>query len=347
MMKKTVTIVCFAALALASVSCNLIKKGSKDAAAPVVAEVLPKVSVEAVTMRDVPQEGIYTSTVEANVINNIAPQSALRIKTINVEIGDFVHEGKVLAKMDVASLEQTKLQLINDSTELARIKSLYEVGGVSKSDLDAITLSYNVRKTTYKNLLENTVLRSPISGVVTARNYDVGDMYTMGKPIFTVEQITPVKLLVAVSEKDYTKVSKGDSVNLTVDAFPDLTFTGRIARIYPTIDPATHTFQVEVQVANNYKTLRPGMYARVKIGFGKNHSVIAPDRAVVKQQGSGDKYMYVLNEADSTVVMTKVTLGVRMGTEYEILEGLKEGDKVVTEGLLRIKDGVKVEYTEE
>lgn len=345
-MKKTVCSICFAALAIAAVSCKNIKKPAEQSAPAEVVEALPMVSVETVSMRDVPQEGIYTSTVEANVINNIAPQSAMRIKSLKADIGDFVYAGKVVAEMDVANLEQAKLQLINDSTELARIKSLYEVGGVSKSDLDAITLSYNVRKTSYRNLLENTVLRSPVSGVISARNYDKGDMYTMGKPIFTVEEITPVKLLVAISEKDYTKISKGDSVNLTVDAFPDLVFTGRIARIYPTMDAATHTFQVEVQVPNNYKTLRPGMYARVKVNFGKNHSVVAPDRAVVKQQGSGEKFMFVLQE-DSTVRMTKVVLGVRMGDEYEVLEGLNDGDKVVTEGLLRIKDGVKVEYTEE
>ncbi|MCQ2143015.1 MAG: efflux RND transporter periplasmic adaptor subunit [Bacteroidales bacterium] len=346
-MKKTAFAICFAALAIAAVSCKNTPSATEQAApAEAVAEVVPKVSVESVTMRDVPQEGVYTSTVEANVINNIAPQSSLRIKTLKADIGDFVYAGKVVAEMDVASLEQTKLQLINDSTELVRIKSLYEVGGVSKSDLDAITVAYNVRRTAYENLLENTVLRSPITGVITARNYDKGDMYSMGKPIFTVEQITPVKLLVAISEKDYTKINKGDSVNLTVDAFPDLTFTGKIARIYPTMDAATHTFQVEVQVANNYKTLRPGMYARVTVGFGKNHSVVAPDRAVVKQQGSGDKFMYVLQD-DGTVKMTKVTLGVRLGNEYEVLEGLNDGDKVVVEGLLRIKDGVKVEFTEE
>jgi len=341
-MKNTAYIICFAALAAAAVSCRNASKSGEEAAA----EALPKVTVEAVTLKDVPHEGVYTSTVEANVINNIAPQSALRIKTIKAEIGDFVNAGDVVAEMDVANLEQTRLQLVNDSTELARIRSLYEAGGVSKSDLDAISLSYNVRSTAYRNLLENTVLRSPIAGVITARNYDKGDMFSMGKPIYTVEQITPVKLLVAISEKDYTKVSRGDSISLTVDAFPGRKFTGSIVRIYPTMDAATHTFLIEVQVPNSGRTLRPGMYARVTVNFGDTQSVVAPDRAVVKQQGSGDKFMYVL-QADNTVKMTKVVLGVRMGTEYEILEGLSAGDRVVTEGLLRIKDGVEVEFTEE
>ena len=133
-------------------------------------EALPKVSVVGSVRRMVPQTGTYTSTVQANVVNNIAPQSASRIKKVNVEIGDFVSAGQILAEMDVVNLEQVKMQMMNDSTELVRIKGLYEVGAVSKSDLDAMQLSYNVRKTSYENLVENTILRAPISGVVTARD---------------------------------------------------------------------------------------------------------------------------------------------------------------------------------
>lgn len=307
--------------------------------------VTPKVSVVTVGMREVPQNGVYTSTVMPNAVNNIAPQSVNRIKSINVEIGDFVSAGQVVARMDVLNLDQAKLQMVNDSTELARIKSLYEVGGVSKSDLDAITLSYKVRKAAYENLLENTVLRSPISGVITARNYDKGDMFGMGQPIFTVQQITPVKLLVAISESEYTKVKKGQKVTLVVDALPGESFDGTISRLYPTMDAATHTFNVEVKVPNYNRRLRPGMYAKVTVNFGKNNSVIIPDKAVVRQQGAGDKFVYILNE-DNTVTFKKISLGVRLGNEYEVLSGVQEGDRVVTDGQLRIRDGVEVEVVE-
>ena len=189
------------------------------------------------------------------------------------------------------------------------------------------------------------MLLSPISGVVTARNYDVGDMYAMSAPVFTVEQISPVKLLVAISESDYSKVGKGDSVEITADAIPGKTFYGKITRIYPTIDPATRTFTVEVVVENNYKTLRPGMFARVTIKFGSNESVVIPDVAVVKQQGSGERFVYVVNE-DGTVSYVKVVLGRRMGAEYEVLEGLVDGATIVTGGQIRLKDGVKVSVNE-
>ena len=214
-------------------------------------------------------------------------------------------------------------------------------GGLSKSDLDAVELQYNVAKTQVQNLIENTTLLSPIDGVITARNYDVGDMYAMSAPIFTVEQIKPVKLLVAVSESDYTKIKKGDSVVVVADALPELTFYGKIEKIYPTIDPATRTFNVEVVVANNYSSLRPGMFARVTVDFGSNRNVVIPDVAVVKQQGSGERFVYVLNE-DNTVTYKKVVLGRRMGAEYEVLEGLQDGDMIVIGGQIRLKDGVKV-----
>ncbi len=316
--------------------------GQRKAQAVQEEESVPVVVVSQVFARDVVQKETYTSTVEANVKNNIAPQTAMRIKSIRVEVGDYVSKGQVVATMDAISLDQAKLQYKNDSTEYFRLKGLYEVGGLSKSDLDAIELSYKVRKKNYENMLENTVLRSPISGVISARNYDVGDMYAMAQPIYTVQEISPVKLLVAVSERDYTRVKKGGQVNISADAFPGESFTGSITRLYPTVDPATHTFLVEVKVPNKDRRLRPGMFARVTLVFGKNHSVVVPDLAVVRQQGAGDRYVYVLEE-DGTVSFRRVELGVRMGNEYEVLSGVKDGEKVVVEGQLRIKDGVRVE----
>ena len=343
---KTIFRSAFAALAvLMAASCgNNASKGAQQAEVA-MADEAPTVSVEQVSVREVPQLSTYTSTVQAYVKNNIAPQMAGRISKINVEIGDFVTKGQVLAEMDKTSLLQAQLQLQNQEVELQRLKALYETGGISKSDFDAVELAYNVAKTQVENLEENTVLRSPVNGVVTARNYDAGDMYAMASPIYTVEQIKPVKLLVAISESEYSKVKKGDSVTITADAVPDKTFYGKVGKIYPTIDPTTRTFTAEVVVDNNYSTLRPGMFARVTVDFGSNNNVVIPDVAVVKQQGSGERFVYVLN-ADGTVTYQKIVLGRRMGTEYEVLEGLADGDKIVTGGMIRLKDGIKVTVNE-
>lgn len=329
----------YVAAAVMAVSCG--NSNSKTAEQPQTAEVrLPNVAIMAASYKDVPQSDVYTANVEAYAKNNIAPQSASRIQKIYVEVGDFVRAGQIVAKMDEVSLNQSKLSMANDSLEYSRIKKLYEQGGVSKSDFDAMELKYNVTRSQYQNLLENTILRSPVSGVITARNYDQGDMYT-GSPIYVVEQITPVKLYVGISEMDYTRVKKNDTVTLTADALPGKTFTGRIARIYPTIDAATHTFTAEVNVANSDRLLRPGMYARVTVNFGSNHSIVVPDDCVVKQQGSGVRSVFVL-QADNTVKEIVVTLGRHFGTEYEILSGISEGDNVVVKGQASLKNGSKV-----
>lgn len=329
----------YVAAAVMAVSCG--NNNSKTAEQPQAAEVrLPNVTIMAASYKDVPQSDVYTANVEAYAKNNIAPQSPSRIQKIYVEVGDFVRAGQIVAKMDEVSLNQSKLSMANDSLEYSRIKKLYEQGGVSKSDFDAMELKYNVTRSQYQNLLENTILRSPVSGVITARNYDQGDMYG-GSPIYVVEQITPVKLYVGISEMDYTRVKKNDTVTLTADALPGKTFTGRIARIYPTIDAATHTFTAEVNVANSDRLLRPGMYARVTVNFGSNHSIVVPDDCVVKQQGSSVRSVFVLQN-DNTVKEIVVTLGRHFGTEYEIISGIAEGDNVVVKGQASLKNGSKV-----
>ena len=331
---------------LGAVSCGSRSGSQQPAGGPgfpggPAADVTPSVEVITASKRDVAEESTYSSTVEAYATNNIMPQTGARIRKINVEVGDYVVKGQVLAEMDRFQLDQLELQIQNDEIEYARLKGLYEEGGVSQSDFEAAELGYKVRKTNYQNLLENTILRSPITGYVTARNFDKGDMFSMSAPLFTVQQVIPVKLLVGISENEYTKVKKGDTVSLTVDALPGRTFTGKVNRLYPTINAATHTFNAEVVVQNSDRALRPGMFARVKVVFGTNRRVVLPDQCIVKQEGTGQKFVYVLKN-DETVSYVPVTLGRHMGTEYEVIDGVLEGDTVVLKGQATLKDGVKV-----
>ena len=332
--------------ALAAVSCGSRNGGGQQPAGPGFpgapgADVTPSVEVVSASSRDVSQESTYTSSVEPYATNNIMPQTGARIRKINVEVGDYVVKGQVLAEMDRLQLEQLELQIQNDEVEYARLKGLYEEGGVSQSDFEAAELGYKVRKTNYQNLLENTILRSPINGFVTARNFDVGDMFAMSAPLFTVQQVVPVKLLVGISENEYTKVKKGDVVSITVDALPGRSFSGKVSRLYPTINAATHTFNAEVVVQNADRALRPGMFARVTVNFGTNHRIVLPDRCIVKQEGTGQRFVYLLNP-DDTVSYVPVTIGRHIGAEYEIVDGVAEGATVVSKGQATLKDGVKV-----
>ena len=166
-------------------------------------------------------------------------------------------------------------------------------------------------------------------------------MYSMAQPIFVVQQIQPVKMLVNVSESLFSQVHEGMDFDVDVDSYPGETFQGKVNLLYPTVNAATHTFPVEVVCQNTDQRLRPGMFARVTATFGTNHHVVIPDVAVVKQMGSGEHFVYVL-QPDNTVKYTLVELGKRLGNRYEIVSGINEGDRIVTEGQVRLKDGVSV-----
>ena len=338
-MKKIFVYSMFAVAAVAMVSC-----GSKQSETQIEeVEALPKVEVQSVASRMVSQEAVFTGTVEADVVNNIAPQQPLRIKEIKVDVGDRVKKGQLLVTLDNSSLVQAKAQLDNAKTEYERTNELYEFGGASKSEWDARRMQYEMLQTAYNNLVENTTLISPISGVVTARNYDKGDMYSGAQPVLVIAQIKPVKIMINVSEPFFAKVKKGMQVFVTLDAYGEEVFKGKVSRVYPVINQATHTFQVEVTLPNSNERVRPGMFARVTLPYGKVKNVVIPDQAVQKLLGSGDRFVYIYNPADSTVRYSKVELGRRMDAEFEVLSGVKSGEAVVTKGHMGITNGSKVE----
>lgn len=332
---KTLSI---AALALLAASCGN-KSSEKDEAA--LQEEKPQVKIAKVTSQDIPQTETYTATVESDVKNNIAPNTPYRIEKIFVEVGDQVHKGQVLVQLDASNLRQLKLQLENQKVEFARTQQLYQVGGASKAEYDNAKMQLDVFSTQYRQLVENTQLVAPISGVVTARNYDNGDMYSSGQPVLTIEQTNPVKLLINVSENYYKLVKKGMPVDIALDAYDGESFTGKVTIVYPSIDVATHTFPVEVTISNPAQRVRPGMFARATINYGSANHVLVPDEAIVKQIGAGDRYVYVYKAGK--VSYNKVELGQHIGTSYEIFSGVNPGDQVVVAGQNRLANGKAVD----
>lgn len=322
-----------AALLLVAASCT-----EKNAGTTTVEEK-PQVRLETVNVQPVPQTQEFTATVEADIVNNILPSMPLRIEKIYVEVGDEVKAGQLLVQMDSANLKQSKTQLDNIRLEYDRQVALYEVGGTSKQALDAQKTQLDVAKTSFDNLKENTQLLSPIDGIVTARNYDNGDMYG-SDPVLTVQKIKPVKLMINVSEGFYTQVKPGMEVKIRLDVYKDEEFTGKVSLVYPTIDAGTRTFPVEIELANKDMRVRPGMFARVTVNFGTEQRVVLPDLAVVKQTGSGDRYVYVYN--DGKVDFVKVELGRRTGTKYEVISGVPDGARVVVAGQSRLTNGSEV-----
>ena len=319
-------------------------QSDKSETAVAVAEELPRVTTGIASEREVPQTKIYTANVEAENINNISPSVMNRIKTINVEVGDPVRAGQTLVTLDSSNSDQLRINMEQVEREYNRAKNLLEIGSGTQQSVDQLKSQLDALKSQYKNMLENTVLVSPISGVVTARNYDPGDM-TGAMPVLTVGQITPVvKVMININESDLKHIEKGMPVEVSFDAYPGETFEGKIIRQYPTVDVATRTFPAEVRISNPNGRIKPGMFARVNINLGSQTHTIVPDRAVVKQSGSGNKYVYVYS--DGKVSYNKVELGQRLDDGYEILSGVNNGDVVVLTGQTRLADGVEVEVVD-
>ena len=315
--------------------------GAKEEAQTV--EKVESVKLETAFMQEVPQTMTYTATVQPDKRNSISSSMPSRIREIYVEVGDHVKKGQLLVELDASNIMQQKVQLDNLELEYNRAKELVAVGGASQQQLDQITTQFEAAKTSYDNLLENTKLLSPVTGVVTARNFDSGDL-AQGA-ILTVMQINPVKIVINVSESEFTKVKMGMPIDITLDVYGDELFKGKVSLIYPTIDPATRTFGVEVEIPNANNRIRPGMFARATINFGSVERIVVADRAVVKRPGSGDRFVYVYNN-DGTVSYVKVELGRHIDTVYEVLSGLDHEAQVVVAGQSRLSDGMKVQVVE-
>lgn len=317
-------------------------------------EEIPVVKTMLVNDREVNQIGNYTATVEPELINNISSASPNRIKQILVDEGMNVSAGQRLVVMDDVNTTSYELQVDNAKANLKntevnynRALELFKIGGGTKQQVDQMEIQLVNAKNalasaerTLRNVRENTILTSPISGVVTARNYDPGDM-TGSLPILTIARTQPVKIVINISESELSKVKRGMPAIVTFDTYGDEIFNGTVTLVAPTVDQASRTFGAEITLPNSDNRILPGMFGRVELSLGTARRVVVPDKAVVKQPGSGNHYVYVYNP-DGTVSYNKVELGQRLGDSYELISGVEPGSTVVVSGQTRLANGIKV-----
>lgn len=313
----------------------------------------PVVKVQQVHNRDVAQIGTYTATVEPENINNISSSTPNRIKEILVDEGYNVAKGQTVAILDDVNTTSYEIQVANAQANLNTVQEDYnravqllEIGGGTRQSVDQMKLqlinaqnNLAAAERNLKNIKENTILVSPINGVVTARNYDPGDM-TGALPIVTVAQVNPVKIIINVPESELSKVTKGMPANIAFDTYGEEVFEGHVTMVSPTVDTNSRTFGVEIGLQNSDNRILPGMFGRVKLELGSANHVVVPDRAIVKQPGSANQYVYVYH--DGKVSYNRVELGQRLGNAYELLSGVEPGDTVVVTGQTKLADGIPV-----
>jgi RND family efflux transporter MFP subunit len=180
--------------------------------------------------------------------------------------------------------------------------------------------------------------------MVAMRNFDNGDL-TGGQPILMVQQLNPLKVSINVQEVYFPLVKRGMNATIQLESYPGEQFEGRVNLIYPNVDPVSHTFVVEIALNNSGMKVLPGMFARTTLNFGERERVVIPDVAVVKQQGTNDRYVYIVNQ-DGTVSYKRVELGIRNGHIYEVLSGVSDGEQIVTAGMSRLLDGIQVKVVD-
>ena len=333
---KTLSLAVLSAGLLASCSSSSSSKATEEQSA----DTVRLVEVAPAEMRALNLSEEFTAQLEAKVVNNITAQAGGRLKQLLVKVGDRVGAGQAVARMEATQAAQAQIQLADAKTNFARMDELYKVGGVSKAQWEQAKSAVDQAKLAYGNAAENTVLRSPISGFVTAKNYDNGDMTSPQLPVVVIQQIAPVKAIIGVSEQYYSYLKKGAAATLSVDALGEETFSGIVTNIFPTLDPVTHTVSTEIEIANKDLKLRPGMYARVHLDFGTKEALTVPDKAIVRQAGSGARYVYVFSGGKA--VYRAVELGQQQGDLYEVVSGLNAGDQVIISAPSNLKNGLSV-----
>ena len=332
----------FMFMAASLVACNNTQSTEKSVAVEEEAIVVKTVVAE---MKTVDVLETYTSEIMAFKENDITPAAqGLHIDRILVDVGDKVVAGQTLVTLDQTTLKQQELNLATTQDNYDRMVPVHAAGGISDQQLIQLKNTLDLQKEVVEQLRKNSTIKSPISGVVTARNFENGDLFA-SMPILHIMQIDKLKVKANVSEQYFTSVKVGDKVTIEVDIYPGQQFEGVVSRINPAFDARTRTFGVEITIPNRSMVLRPGMYARAIFNMGQRQSVMVADKAVQKQSGSSERYVYVIK--DGVADYRFVTDGRRVGDMVEIIEGLEAGEEVATTSFTRLMNGKAVTVNNE
>jgi membrane fusion protein, multidrug efflux system len=291
----------------------------------------------------------YTATILPFEEVNMAPSTPGRIDKIYVEVSDRIKKGDDLFLMDRTQLYQMELQLSNLAKDLSRLDTLLKSGSTKQQQYDQMKTQYDVTKTNVDFMKQNTLMKAPFDGIVTGKYFEDGEMYS-GSPttatgrsaVVTVMQINPLKVVVSISEQYYPLIRKGMKAEIAADVYENEKFTGTLFRISPTINSASRSFNVELELPNRNDLLKPGMFVRVAMNLGEVETFVVPANTVMVQEGTNTRYVF-LNKNNIAERM-EVQLGKRFDDQLEIISsGINEGDMLVTEGQARLINGDKTE----
>ena len=294
--------------------------------------------------REIEREISVSTNLQGYLTVNVAPSLTGKIEHIFCEVGNKVSQGDNLVRMDQTQYKTTKITMANLEIEKNRVEQLLRSGSATQQQYDQITTQFNSTKEQLEFLETNTYVKAPFAGVISAKNYEDGELYG-GQPIVILTQIDKLKALVAIPETYFPLFKEGMKLTLVTDIYPDQVFPATVEIVYPTIDPSSHTFQCKIVIPNSKNLLRPGMYVTTTIGLGKANALVVPYQSVEKLVGANDRYVF-LNEGGQAKRVS-VTLGQRFDQDIEIIAPeIVPGVEVVTTGQHKLVDGVKLNVVE-
>ena len=349
---KTISVILISSLIFSACSSKKNNESTSVLAGTPVAEKAA-IPVKALTLSKtkIARTIDYTSTVLPFEEVNIVPSTPGRIEKIYVETGDKVTKGKKLFLMDRSQLYQLKLQLTNLEKDLRRLDTLLSVGSARQQDYDQMKTQYDVLKTNVDFMEQNTLMAAPFTGIITGKYFEDGEMYS-GTPttqtgrsaIVTIMQINPLKLNVSISEQYYPLIKNGMKAKVTADVYSDKTFEAKVFNIHPTINAATRSFLVELELPNPSNLLKPGMYVRIAMDLGEVETFVVPAATVLLQEGTNIRYIFI--DDNGIAKRIEVMIGKRFDDKLEIIsDELKDGVSVITEGQSKLLNDDKIAVT--
>lgn len=355
-MKKGI-IYTLAAVAVFSIfSCGEKPAGDQNAAdtsADTVATVVHPVKVMPIEKTVIKRTINTTASLVAEEETYLAPAMPGKIRDIKVEVDDRVKKGQVLVEMDKSQLLQAQLQYENLKKDLARMDTLLKFGSVTQQSYDQMHTQLEVTEETLENLRENTTLKAPYNGIVTGKYFSDGEVFggapntQAGKAaIVSLVKMDVLKVFVNLSESYLPLVKEGQVATVKTSVYGKETFKAKVSKIYPTINPATRTFTVELRLSNADYRLRPGMYSSVTLELGDREALLVPSLAVIKQTGTNTRYIFV--HENGKCVRKTVQLGERIDDKLELIpNGIKGGEELIYAGQLNLMDGDEVKVVSE
>ncbi len=322
------------------------------------------VEVATATRTDLTETVSAVGTVAAFRDVMVSSETAGRITAVPVRVGDHVREGQTLVRVDdeikaiaveqaAAQLQAAKTNLAKSRKDFERSEALFKTGDISDAELEAYKLGYHTSEAQYQGAavalklaqrqLEDTRIKSPISGVVASCALETGEMVAPGQPVANVVDISTVKVKVSIPEEEIGKITMGQPSTLRVDSRPDAQIKGSVYTVGSKAESeGGHTYPVEIIVrGQDVSMLSVGMFARVEVRARTAADAIAvPKESVIDAQTKPAVYVV----QDGYARLRLVTLGIRSGDRYQVVDGLQAGDVVVSFGQSTLKDGSAVQY---